>query len=399
MLTEAKIAKAAAREKPYKLADSAGLYLLVTPAGGKLWRLNYRHGGKQKTLALGQWPVVPLQRAREAALDAKRAIRDGVDPGARKKADQKRLFGAVACSWFERNKGAWSDGYRKMVWYVLQHDILPVIGGRPIDAITPVEVDAMLQAVAERAPHLAIKTKGVCSGIFTNAVFEGLCISNPVLLMRGRLPRARSGHFPALLAPGEIGEMLAAFDRAGERRFMFTAWSALRLLPLVFARPGELRLAEWSEISFDEALWRIPAEKMKMGNEHLVPLSKQALAILREVRARAPGGKFVFASGTAQQPFGRNRLRRLVEKIGYKGRVSPHGFRAMARTLLHEVLRFSPDAIEAQLAHRVPDRLGAAYNRSQHLEERTRMMQAWADYLDELKEKAGETAAPEMTRI
>lgn len=384
MLTEAKIARAAAKERAYKMADGGGLYLMVTPAGGKLWRMNYRFQGKQKTLSLGKWPVVTLIKAREAAVEAKRMLQEGCDPGAAKKEETRRAFGAVALAWFERHKSEWGEKHKSMVWRELQHDILPVFGSRPIDSITPVEIDAVLQDIARRSVSVAHKAKGVCGEIFTSAVFEGLCPSNPALLMRGRLPKAQTAHIRTILDPGEVGALLRAIDQARDRHFLFTAWSATRLLPLVFTRPGELRLAAWSEISFDEAILRIPAERMKMRQPHLVPLSRQALEILKELRGRAPGETMVFAS--KGKVFSHCRIWMILKKIGYGDRISPHGFRAMARTLLHERLHFSPDAIEAQLAHRVPDRLGAAYNRSQHLEERIRMMQAWADWLDSIRD-------------
>lgn len=386
MLTEAKIAKAQAKDKAYKISDSGGLYIMVTPSGGKLWRLNYRHQGRQKTLAIGKWPIISLREAREAALDAKKRLQEGRDPSMEKKVEGQKVFGAAACSWFERKKDSWRENSRTVIWWTLQKRILPAIGQRPIDTITPIELDAFFRKIAsEHGVVLAYRAKSICSAIFTEAVFCGLCTGNPVLLMRGRMPKREISHLPTILEPQAIGILLRDIDNARGNRTLFTLWCAMRMLPLVFVRPGELRLAEWTEINFADATWCIPAEKMKMNREHLVPLSRQALAILEEVKAAAYDSSFVFPAFKLDAPFSKRAMWCFLERIGYKNKLSPHGFRAMARTLLHERLHFSPDAIEAQLAHRVPDRLGATYNRAQHLEERTRMMQAWADYLDNLK--------------
>lgn len=385
MLTETKISKAQAKDKAYKLSDGGGLYIMVTPAGGKLWRLNYRYLGKQKTLSIGKWPVVSLHGAREASLEAKRRLKEGYDPCSDKKMEQKRVLGISACSWFERKKNDWRENSREFVWWTLQKHILPAMGQRPIDSITPQEIDGFLRHLASRSIVLAHRAKTILSAIFTDAVFDGLCSANPAALMRGRLPRIEVEHLPTILDPNEIGKLLFAIENVRERVKLFSAWEALRLLPFVFVRPGELRFAEWKEISFSEAIWQIPAARMKMNRPHLVPLSRQVVGILREVQEKTGSGTLVFNGRTENKPFARRELCSLIGIIGYKGKITPHGFRAMARTLLHERLHFSPDAIEAQLAHRVPDRLGNAYNRAQHLEERVRMMQVWSNYLEELR--------------
>lgn len=386
MLSESKVAKAVAKERPYKLADGGGLYLTITPSGGKLWRYNYRYQGKQKTLSIGQWPVVSLQAARDAVIEAKRRLKDGQDPSAAKQVESQNTFGTVALVWFERRKNEWRESYRGFIWWALQRRILPAFGARRVDSITPIELDAFIQGIiANGGLTLAHRLKSLCGAVFTDAIFSGLCTVNPAMLMRGRLPRIATAHQQTILAPQEIGELLRKIDGAYKTRFSFSVQTAMRILPLVFVRPGELRLAEWSEINFNDAIWRIPPEKMKMHREHLVPLSRQVLEMLQDVRTRTGDDIFIFPAHKPNTPLCKRAMWDFLVKLGYKGKLTPHGFRAMARTLLHERLHFSPDAIEAQLAHRVPDRLGEAYNRAQHLEERTRMMQSWADYLERLK--------------
>lgn len=387
MLSESRVAKSVAKERPYKLADGGGLYLTITPAGGKLWRYNYRYQGKQKTLSIGQWPVVSLQEARNAVIEAKRRLKEGQDPSAAKQVESQNTFGTVALAWFERRKNEWRESYRGFIWWALQKRILPVFGSRRVDSITPIELDAFIQGlITNGGLTLAHRVKSLCGAVFTDAIFSGLCAVNPAMLMRGRLPRIETAHQKTILEPQEIGQLLRKIDEAHKTtRFSFSVWYAMRMLPLVFVRPGELRLAQWSEISFEDAIWRVPPEKMKMHREHLIPLSRQALKILHEVRGRTGEDVFIFPARKPNTSLCNRAMWDFLGKLGYRETLSPHGFRAMARTLLHERLHFSPDAIEAQLAHRVPDRLGAAYNRAQHLEERIRMMQAWADYLDTLK--------------
>jgi len=385
MLSESKISKAPAKEKPYKLTDGGGLYIIITPSGGKLWRYNFRFHGRQKTLSIGKWPVVSLQEARNAVIEAKRLLKDGIDPSAAKQVESQNTFGTVACAWFERRRNDWRESYRNFIWWALQRRILPAFGSRRVDSITALDLDAFIQQIiAENGVTLAHRLKSLCGAVFTDAIFAGLRADNPAMLMRGRLPKIEIAHQATILDPHEIGQLLRDIEQA-RPRFSFSVWCAMRMLPLVFVRPGELRHAEWSEISFEDKIWRIPETKMKMHREHLVPLSRQALSILHEVRTKTGDDIFVFPAHTPNTPLCHRAMWDVLRKLGYQGKITPHGFRAMARTLLHERLHFSPDAIEAQLAHRVPDRLGLAYNRSQHLEERIRMMQVWADYLDSLK--------------
>lgn len=387
MLTDAKIRRAVPAGKPYKLADSGGLYLLVTPAGGKLWRMNYVWQGRNKTLSFGRYPVMTLEGARTAAVKAKRELAEGRDPGAEKKREQGALFGPLAMQWYERNRWNWSAVRTRNVGSWLSQLLLPVFGNVPIVNIGNQEIDAALQRVlSERSLSIAINVKQVLNGIFGHAAMLGIIPFNPVLLLRKVLPPLRSAHRPSITDPEAVGRFLRVMENP-PGRVSVEVQNALRMLALVFTRPGELCAMEWCELDLSQSVWRIPAEKMKMRMEHLVPLSRQAVALVEGMREVSGGGRYVFPAHRKQAIHVSTRsLEDALFRWGYKGKLSPHGFRATARTLLHERLHFSPDAIEAQLAHRVPDRLGAAYNRSQHLEERVRMMQAWADYLEELKQ-------------
>ncbi len=408
-LTDAKIKNAKPRPKVYKLFDGGGLFILVKPNGSKLWRLAYRHEGKQSVIALGAYPDISLagqtvamnggekwiDGARELAAQARRLLGQGVDPAADRKArkaaqvnedDQlENTFEAVAREWFGRFKPGWVPGHARTIMLRLNRYVFPVLGSRPIGEVKAPELLALLRQLEDRGVlETAHRVKAICSQVFRFAVATGRAERDPSADLRGALPPKQPRHFSAILDPPEIARLLVAIEAY---QGTHPVKCALQLAPLVFVRPGELRRAEWSEVSLDAAEWTIPAEKMKIGMPHTVPLSRQAVTILRDLQPLTGGGRYLFPSvRTPERPMSENTVNAALRGLGYpKEVITGHGFRAMARTILDEVLHYRVDVIEHQLAHTVRDPLGRAYNRTQHLDERRKMMQGWADYLDELK--------------
>lgn len=390
-LTDTAIRNAKPGEKPSKLFDERGLFLLVTPAGGKWWRLRYRFDGKEKLLSLGTYPDVGLKAARERRDDARKLLADGVDPGENRKASkaakQERAansFEVVAREWFAGRAPLWAKGHSDKIIKRLENDVFPWLGGRPVSEITPPELLSVLRRIEGRGAldtaHRALQN---CGQVFRYAVATGRAERDPSGDLRGALPPAKSGHFAAITEPLKVGVLLRAMDEVSAG---FVVKCALRLAPLLFVRPGELRTAEWADIDFDKAEWRYHVSKTK--TDHLVPLATQAIAILRELHPLSGHGRYVFPGArTNGKPMSDGAVNVALRRAGYNTREEQtgHGFRAMARTILHQELGFAPEVIEHQLAHRVPDTLGTAYNRTKFLKERREMMQAWADYLDKLK--------------
>ena len=393
MLTDTTIKNAKPKEKPYRLADEKGLYLEVKPNGGKYFRMKYRFEGKEKLLAFGVYPETGLKDARERRDQARKLLAQGIDPGAQRKAmkaaksDESNTFEVVAREWIGKFAPFWSDSHRLHIEQCITRDVFPFIGSRPIKDITAPELLAVLRRIESRnALETAHRTKQFCGQAFRYAVATGRAERDPSADLKGALPPVKGRHYASLTEPKAIGELLRAIDGYGGA---FAVKCALRLAPLVFVRPGELRQAEWAEFDLDKAEWRIPGEKMKAGGLHVVPLSTQALMILRELHPLTGGGRYVFPS--ARTPHGNrcmseNAILAALRRMGYgKDEMTGHGFRAMARTVLDEVLHVRPDYIEHQLAHAVRDPNGRAYNRTAHLPERRKMMQDWADYLDGLR--------------
>jgi integrase len=391
-LSDLKARTAKPTGKPYKLPDEKGLYLLIKPTGARLWRFDYRFGGKRKTLALGAYPEITLAAAREKLLEARRLLAEGADPGAARKATKRAQANAAANSfevifteWFNKYSSPWSDRHQARVARIFARDLLPWLGARPISEITAQELLATLHRIEERGVlEAAHRAQQYIGAVFRHAINSGRATSNPADALRKQLLPVKYEHFKAITDPAKVGELLRAIDTYHGG---FVVCCALRLLPLVFTRPGELRHAEWAEIDLAGAVWAIPAAKMKMRADHIVPLSRQALAILAALHPFTGGGRYVFPNGhSPARPMSDVALLAALRRLGYsKEQMTAHGFRAMARTLLDEVLRSRIDLIEHQLAHEVRDPLGRAYNRTTHLEERRKMMQAWADYLDGLK--------------
>lgn len=391
-LTDTQIKGAKPESKPRKLADEKGLYLLLQPTGGKLWRLKYRFEGKEKLLALGAYPEVGLKEARARREEARKLLAEGIDPGAQRKA-QKAASEARAANSFEVIGREWLEKWRSTVepaQYTkalarAEKNIYPWLGGRPIAEITPPEVLAVLRRIDERgARYSAHKVKSEISQVFRFAVATGRAERDPCPDLRGAIPPAKGENFAAITNPKEAGELLRAIDAF---RGTHIVKSALLLAPLLFVRPGELRKAEWAEFDLVKAEWNIPAERMKGRQPHLVPLSLQAVRILEDLQPLTGRWAHVFAGRDPKKPMSDAAVNAALRRMGYdtKTEITGHGFRAMARTILHEELHFKPEVIEHQLAHRVPDALGSAYNRTKFIKDRREMMQRWADYLDKLK--------------
>jgi integrase len=382
-LTDTKIKNAKPAARPFKLFDAQGLYLIVTPQGGNWWRLKYYHGGKEKLLALGTYPEVSLKDARERRDDARRQLAAEVDPNAERKAAKQLLedsFEQVAREWFQKFGSTWVEEHAEVVMRRLEKNIFPWLGPRPIREITPPELLTALRRIESRgALEVAHRIKQTCGQIFRYGIATGRATRDPSADLRGALPPAIEQHHAALTDPKEVAALMRAISGY---QGSFVVKCALRFSALTFARPGEIRKATWSEIDLDNAIWRIPAERMKMRREHLVPLSRQAVEVLRELHPLTGRGTFVFPGRTSDRPMSENAICAALRYLGYEqGKATAHGFRTTASTLLHE-MGWQSDVIERQLAHVEQNSIKGAYNRAEHLPQRTKMMQGWADYLD-----------------
>lgn len=395
LLTDTKVKNAKPGKRPYKLGDGGWLYLLVKPSSAKLWRMAYRYAGREKLLALGAYPEVSLKEAREKR-DAERArLRNGFDPGEVRKVERltraneaATTFKLVAEEYLARQGGRKrSDATLTKNRWLLEL-AYPDLGSRPIASIKAAEILAVLRKVEARGRlESANRLRAIIGAVFRHAIATVRAEVDPTTALRGALQAPEITHRAAITDPQALGGLLRAID--GFVGQPVTA-AALRLLPLVFTRPGELRMGRWSEVSFAEAVWRIPAERTKMRREHLVPLPTQALVILRELHALTGKGELLFPSiRSAHRPMSDNTLNAALRRLGYgKDEVTAHGFRATASTLLNESGRFSPDAIERALAHQDPDPVRRAYARGTFWKERVEMAQWWADHLDALRMSA-----------
>jgi integrase len=391
-LTDITVRTAKPKDKIYRMADGAGMYLEVSPAGGKWWRLKYRFGGKEKRLSLGTYPDIGLKEARERRGEARKLLAAGIDPGVHRKAvkaareeESANTFEVVAREWHAKQTARWTERHATRMLARLENDLFPLLGTRPVNAISAPELLSVLRRKEGRgAVYSAHRLHQIAGQVFRYAIATGRAERNPAPDLKGALQPSEKTHLAAMTDPKQVGGLLRAID---SYQGTFVTKSALKLAPLVFVRPGELRQAEWSEIDLEAAEWNIPAEKMKMRDAHLVPLSRQALAILKDLQPYTGRGKYVFPSPrTIRRPMSDNAILSALRRMGFsKDEMSGHGFRAMARTILDEVLNVRPDFIEHQLAHAVRDPNGRAYNRTAHLDERRKMMQLWADYLDQLK--------------
>lgn len=391
-LTDTAIRNAKSAERDYKMTDAGGLYVLVRQSGSKLWQLRYRFAGKQKTLSVGQYPGVTLSDAREAREEAKKKLRAGTDPSHAKKVDRinaevaaAATFKVVAEEWLAKRvrEGKAAATLAKNIW-LLRDQTYPYIGSRPIAAVTAPELLDVLRKVEGRGLfETATRLRSVCGQVFRYAIATGRAERDPSADLRGALTSVKPKRRAALLKPEQIKPLLRdmhAYTGRGVTIF------ALRLAPLVFVRPLELRSAEWAEFDERDALWRLPPEKLKMRREHLVPLAKQALAILRELRPVTGRGKYLFPSvRSLARPMSENTVNAALRRLGYdKDEMTGHGFRRTASTRLNE-MGFNRDWIERQLAHADENEIRDIYNAAEWLPQRRKMMQAWADYLDGLR--------------
>lgn len=390
-LTDTAIRSAKPQPKPSRIFDGGGLYLEVRSTGAKLWRLKYRFDGKEKLLALGKYPDVPLAKARDRRDQARKLLADGVDPGQKKKdlkANRAILsansFEVVAREWFAKNKHSWAKTHSEKIIKRLENDVFPWLGKRPIAELTAQEVLQCLRRIEGRgALDTAHRAQQNCGQVFRYAVATGRAMRDPTVDLKSALPPAKHKHFAAITEPTAVGELLRAVDGF---RGTFVVQCALRLAPMFFVRPGELRNAEWRDFDLDKKEWSYVVSKTK--TDHLVPLASQAVNILRNLHALTGNGRYLFPGArTNGRPMSDAAVNAALRRMGYDTRteITGHGFRAMARTILHQELGFAPEVIEHQLAHSVPDSLGKAYNRTKFLKQRREMMQVWANYLDKLK--------------
>lgn len=386
-LSDTVIRTARPRDTAYKLSDGRGLSLLVNPNGSKWWRLRYRFYGREKMLSLGVYPDVPLKLARERCDDARKQIAAGQDPSVERhaeKAAREHTFEIVAREWLALQQKKLSlSTYNKSRW-MLETFIFPDLGARPIGEITAPDLLTAIRKIEARGINeTARRTKQRCGQVLRYAIATGRAQHDISADLRGALAPVVSKHHAAITDPTQIGELLRAVD--GYSGQLVTA-AALKLAPLVFVRPGELRAARWTEFDLERAEWRISAERMKMREAHVVPLSTQAVAILKDLVGLTGRGSYVFPSvRTATRPMSENTINAALRRIGYSTEeMTGHGFRALASTCLNE-LGWAPDVIELQLAHKERNAVRAAYNRSLRLSERKKMMQAWADHLDDLR--------------
>lgn len=381
--------------KPTKISDDRGLFLLLTPSGGKLWRFKYRFDRKEKLLALGRYPDVSLAKARERREDARRLLADGIDPNAHRKIHKearaeslRNTFEAVAREWYSRELPVWAPAQAKKMTGILEKDLFPWLGSKAITEIKAPELLGVLRRIEQRgAAEVARRALQCCGQIFRYAIATGRASVDVTPNLKGALSKSKTRHHPAITEPSKVGELMRAIEGYSGT---FVVRCALKLGALTFVRPGELRKAEWSEIDLKLGEWSIPAERMKMKEPHLVPLARQALTVLCELHPLTGHGRYVFPGERSHdRPMSENSVNAALRRLGYStDEMTGHGFRAMARTLLDEVLGVRPDLIEHQLAHAVKDPNGRAYNRTAHLGARKEMMQRWADYLDELRDGA-----------
>lgn len=391
MLTVTATNNAKPKDKPYKLADEKGLYLFIQSSGSKLWRFDYRFGGKRKTLALGSFPDVGLSDARDRRDAARKLLANDADPSETKKAAKASKVGlqlnsleVVAREWASSYFTNKSASHQQRTLRRLELYIFPWMGSRQISEITaPQILEAVKRIENLNKLETAHRTLQAVSQVFRHAVQTGRAMRDPCVDLRGALPAAVVKHMAAFTEPKQIAGLLRAIDGFTGS---FTVQSALRLSPLVFTRPSELRTAKWADIDLEAREWRYRVSKT--NTMHLVPLSTQAAKLFSEMKSLSGHGEFVFQGGhDPKKPMSAAAVNAALKRMGYDTQqdITAHGFRAMARTILHERLGIDPHIIEHQLAHKVPDALGAAYNRTRFIEQRKEMMQSWADYLDELK--------------
>jgi integrase len=387
-LTATKIEKTKPKAKPVKLADGRGLLLLIQPNGGKWWRFRYTFDGREKMISLGTYPEISLERARQRREEARRLVAEGTDPAEERRVERDargNTFGLIAEEWYEKFRPSWADSHTRTVRGRLDLHLLPFLGKRAIRDLTAPDILRALRRVESSGAHeTARRCLQIVSNVMRFAVATGRADRDPCPDLRGALAPVEVKHHAAITDPAGVAGLLRMIDGYPGT---IVVRCALKLAPLTFVRPGELRKAEWTEVDLDRGMWIIPAWRMKMKQSLSVPLSRQAVAILRELHRVTGHGKFVFPSARSpQRPMSDVAVLAALRRMGIPSdEMSGHGVRALARTLLDEVLHYRVDLIEAQLGHAVKDPNGRAYNRTSFVKERTEMMQAWSDYLDTLK--------------
>ena len=375
---------------PQKLFDGNGLFLFVAPGGTKSWRWKYRFQGREKLLTFGIYPQLSLKEARAACADAKKTLSGGADPSMQKKIaarTRENTFEAITREWHDNRKTAWTERYAEDVLERIAGNIFPYLGNRPVNEITPPELLGVLRKIEARgACYQANRIRETCSLVFRYAIATGRAERDTAADLRGAIRTHITTSRAAITEPQEVGGLLRAID---DYTGHFVTKCGLQLLALTFLRPGEVRLGEWPEIDMEEKLWRIPAKRMKMRLDHLVPLSSQACAILEELRKLTGRGRLMFPGlRSSDRAISDATFIAALRRMGFeKNEMCAHGFRSMASTILNEQ-GYSADAIEKQLAHNPRNKIRGIYNRAEYLPERRKMMQEWADYLTELKEKA-----------
>ena len=397
-LTSLAVKQAQPAGKTKRLYDERGLYLEISPAGGKWWRLKYRFAGKEKRLSLGVYPDISLKEARAARDEARRLIAQGVDPSARRKeisrqrvVDAENSFEVVAREWFQKQAPIWSDIHQKNVISKLEKNIFPYLGDDTVAAISAPNLLRVLRKIEERgAIETAHRTLSICGQVFRYAIATARAERDVAADLKGALPPVKRKHLPAIVDPERLSALLLEIDGYSGT---LPVQCALKLAPLVFLRPGELRKAKWSDINLDDATWSFIVRKTM--TPLIIPLARQSVEILRELEPVSGRHEYVFPNGRSPtRPMSENAVLAALRRLGIpKDEMCGHGFRATARTILGEQLGFRPELIEHQLAHKVRDPLGRAYNRTQFLEQRQNMMQVWADYLDDLRDGDSDRAS------
>lgn len=396
-LTDKACKAASPKDKPYKMADGGGLYLLVQPDGARYWRMKYKFGGREKALAFGVYPFVTLAEAREKRDCARKLLANGQDPSLKKKEDKRtairqslNTFEIVAREWHEKQQDKWTPGHAGCVMSRLEANVFPHIGSRPIgDIDAPELLESVLRRIEQRgALEVASRVKQICGQVFRYGIVTGRCQRDPAADLKDALKHGKPGHYAALDIK-EMPEFLKALERNDARLYARTR-RAIRLLMLCFTRTSELICAPWDEFDLENGIWEIPPERMKMGKAHIVPLSRQAVAILKEQKAETAhlNTPWVFPSQVRpRDPMSNNTILFAIGRMGYKGRMTGHGFRALAMSAIKERLGYRHEVVDRQLAHAPANKVDRAYDRAQFLEERTQMMQDWADYLDAIADK------------
>lgn len=391
-LTDAACKNAKPKEKSYKLSDGNGMYLLVQPNGSKYWRKKYRIAGKEKLLSIGVYPEVSLIEARNSCLEARKLLKQGKDPSYAKKEIKRQNilkaennFEAIAREWHSIQATTWTPHHSKYVLARLEKDIFPTIGNRPISEITPPELLEIGRKIEKRGAHeIAHRVIQSCGQVFRYAIVTGRAERNPALDLKGALKPIKHTHYAALDVK-DLPEFIAKLNSNDARLFMQTRL-AIHLLMLTFVRTGELRQAKWSEFDLEAGQWIIPAERMKMRQAHIVPLAKQAIEILNQLKQINGNNEWVFCGWSDKsRPMSNNAILTALKRLGYKDKTTGHGFRALAMTAIKEQLGYPHEVVDRQLAHAPKSKVAAAYDRSKFLDQRKKMMQDWADFIHAIK--------------